>query len=127
MTASIREFTISHNLGTRDLHVTVRQNGGTSRIVEPLAITLDGEDDLSITFAEPPALNGYVVTISTAGPVSAFQAHGHTIAQIEGLQLILDDLGGRVEDLETFIPTSPPGVSADRTNRHRRMGTAGTL
>ena len=106
------DFTISHNLGTRDLHVTVRQNSGTRAIVEPLAVTFDGEDDLSITFAEPPALNGYVVTISTAGPVSAFQMHGHTIAQIEGLQLILDDLGGRVEDLETFIPTSPPGVSS---------------
>jgi hypothetical protein len=106
------DFTISHNLGTRDLHVTVRQNGGSRAIVEPLAVTFDGEDDLSITFAEAPALNGYVVTISTAGPVSAFQAHGHTIAQIEGLQLILDDLGERVEDLETFIPTSPPGVSS---------------
>jgi hypothetical protein len=105
------DFTISHNLSTRDLHVTVRQNGGTRAIVEPLAVTLDGEDDLSITFAEPPAVNGCVVTISTAGPVSAFQTHGHTIAQIEGLQLILDDLGGRVEDLETFIPTSLPSVS----------------
>ena len=105
------DFTISHNLGTRDLHVTVRQNGGNRAIVEPLAVTLDGEDDLSITFAEPPAVNGYVAIISTAGPVSAFQAHGHTIAQIEGLQLILDDLGGRVEDLESFIPTSLPGVS----------------
>ncbi len=106
------DFTISHNLGTRDLHVTVRQNSGTRAIVEPLAVTFDGEDDLSITFEDAPALNGYVVTISTAGPVSAFQAHGHTIAQIEGLQLILDDLGERVEDLESFIPTSP-GVSGN--------------
>ncbi|MGL5019842.1 MAG: hypothetical protein ACRDBP_17030 [Luteolibacter sp.] len=104
-------FTISHNLGTRDLHVTVRQNGGSRAIVDPLGVTLDGEDDLSITFAEAPPLNGYVVTISTAGPVSVFQTHGHTIAQIEGLQLILDDLGERVEDLETFIPTSLPSVS----------------
>ena len=74
-------------------------------------IILDSENDLTVTFEDAPALNGYVVTISTAGPVSAFQAHGHTIAQIEGLQLILDDLGGRVEELESFIPTSPPGVS----------------
>jgi hypothetical protein len=106
------DFTISHNLGTRDLHVTVRQNGGSRSIVEPLSVTLDGEDDLTVTFTEPPALNGYVVTISTAGPVSAFQMHGHTIPQIEGLQLILDDLGARVEDLETFIPTSLPSVSS---------------
>jgi hypothetical protein len=107
------DFTISHNLGTRDLHVTIRQNGGNRAIVEPLAVTLDGEDDLTITFENAPALNGNVVTISTAGPVSAFQAHGHTIAQIAGLQLILDDLGGRVEDLEAFIPTSLPGISSN--------------
>jgi hypothetical protein len=107
-------FIISHNLGTRDLHVTVRQNGVSRAIVEPLTVTLDGENDLTVTFAETPALNGYVVTISTAGPVSAFQMHGHTIAQIEGLQLILDDLGSRVEDLETFIPTSLPGVSTNQ-------------
>ena len=106
------DFTISHNLGTRDLHVTVRENGGQFAIVEPLAVTFTGEDDLSIAFEDSPALNGYVVTISTAGPVSAFQAHGHTIPQIEGLQLILDDLGERVEVLETFIPTSDPSVSA---------------
>jgi len=80
--------------------------------VEPLAVTFDGEDDLSIAFEDSPALNGYVVTISTAGPVSVFQTHGHTIPQIEGLQLILDDLGERVEVLETFIPTSNPSVSA---------------
>ena len=106
------DFTISHNLGTRDLHVTVRENGGQFAVVEPLAVTFDGEDDLSIAFEDAPALNGYVVTISTAGPVSVFQAHGHTIPQIEGLQLILDDLGERVEVLETFIPTSNPSVSA---------------
>jgi len=106
------DFTISHNLGTRDLHVTVRENGGQFAVVEPLAVTFDGEDDVSIAFEDSPALNGYVVTISTAGPVSVFQTHGHTIPQIEGLQLILDDLGERVEVLETFIPTSNPSVSA---------------
>jgi len=106
------DFTISHNLGTRDLHVTVRENGGQFAIVEPLAVTFTGEDDLSIAFEDSPALSGYVVTISTAGPVSVFQAHSHTIPQIEGLQLILDDLGERVEVLEAFIPASNPSVSA---------------
>jgi hypothetical protein len=108
------EFTISHNLGTRDLHVTVRENGGIRAIVEPLSVTLDGEDDLSITFAEAPALNGYVVTISTAGPVSAFQMHGHTIPQIEGLQLILDDLGSRLETLEDIVLVSGNGGANER-------------
>jgi hypothetical protein len=106
-------FTISHNLGTRDLHVTVRENAGNRAIVDPLSVTLDGINDLSIVFPNAPANEGYVVTISTAGPVAAFQAHGHTIAQIEGLQIILDDLGTRVGNLESFIPTSPPGVGSN--------------
>ena len=108
---SNQEFTISHNLGTRDLHVTLRRNGGDLAIIQPQAVTLDSEDDLTITLADVADLNGIVVTISTAGPVSAFQEHGHTIAQIEGLQTVLDDLGGRVEDLEAFIPSSSFSVS----------------
>ena len=109
-------FTISHNLGTRDLHVTVRQNGGNRAIVEPLTITLDGEDDLTITFEDAPTLNGYVVIISTAGPVSAFQVHGHTIAQIAGLQLILDDLGGRLETLEDIVLVSGNGGANEKSS-----------
>jgi hypothetical protein len=56
-----------------------------------------------------------VATITTAGPISAFQAHTHTIEQIEGLNLLLDDIGSRVETLETFIPTA--GVSSEDTNQ----------
>jgi hypothetical protein len=76
-------------------------------------IILDSENDLSITFAEAPAINGYVIIISTAGPVSAFQAHNHTIAQVDGLQLILDDLGGRVETLESIV--AMPGGAGSNT------------
>ncbi|MBU6170597.1 MAG: hypothetical protein KGQ87_03770 [Verrucomicrobia bacterium] len=112
------EYTLTHNLGTRDLHVTLRKNDGESAIVDrqfsldgddlyiSYAVTLDSEDDLTIKFKTPPTANQYVATITTAGPVSAFQAHTHTIEQIEGLQLIIEDLGGRVETLETFVPTS---------------------
>ena len=117
------EYTLTHNLGTRDLHVTLRKNDGESAIVDrqfsldgddlyiSYAVTLDSEDDLTIKFKTPPTTNQYVATITTAGPISAFQAHSHTIEQIEGLHLILDDLGSRVETLETFIPTA--GVSSE--------------
>ena len=117
------EYTLTHNLGTRDLHVTLRKNDGESAIVDrqfsldgedlyiSYAVTLDSEDDLTIKFKTPPTTNQYVATITTAGPVSAFQAHTHTIEQIEGLQLIIENLGGRVEDLETFVPTS--GIIAE--------------
>ncbi|MFN6045990.1 MAG: hypothetical protein ACK49I_11010 [Verrucomicrobiota bacterium] len=100
------EYTLTHNLGTRDLHVTVRKNGDDLAIIEPSSVTLDSEDDLTITFPTAPTTNAYVVTITTAGPISAFQAHTHTVQQIEGLQLTLENLGSRVDTLETFIPTA---------------------
>ena len=68
------------------------------------AVTLDSDNDLSIKFDSPPANNAYVATISTAGPKSAFQDHTHTIAQVEGLDLILDDLGTRVNLIEDLLP-----------------------
>jgi hypothetical protein len=118
------EYTISHNLGTRDLHVTLRKNDSESAVIDrqfiidendlyvSYAITLDSEYELTIKFKTPPTENQYIATITTAGPASAFQAHSHTIEQIEGLYLVLDDLGSRVETLETFIPTSASSENA---------------
>jgi len=122
------EYTLTHNLGTRDLHVTLRKNDGESAIVDrqfsvdgedlyvSYAVTLDSEDDLTIKFKTPPTANQYVATISTAGPISAFQAHNHTIEQIEGLSLLLDDLGSRVETLETVVIASGPGQNDQKTS-----------
>jgi hypothetical protein len=103
-------YVIDHNLGTRDLHVTVRTNDSEGEIVQPSTVSLE-EDSLSIGFGgmTPIAVNQYVVTITTAGPVSAFQAHTHTVEQIEGLQLLLDDLGSRVETLEDTVLATGPG------------------
>ena len=115
------EYTLTHNLGTRDLHVTLRKNDGESAIVDrqfsldgedlyvSYAVTLNSEDDLTIKFKTPPTANQYVATITTAGPISAFQAHNHTIEQIEGLSLLLDDIGSRVETLEQVVIAAGPG------------------
>ena len=100
------ELEISHNLGTRDLHVTIRRNGGDFGVVDDVIVLIDDEDFITLSFPDTPDEDEYVATITTAGPVSAFQAHTHTIAQIEGLQAIIDDLGSRIEDMEAFIPSA---------------------
>ena len=122
------EYTLTHNLGTRDLHVTLRKNDGESAIVDrqfsvdgedlyvSYAVTLDSEDDLTIKFKTPPTANQYVATITTAGPISAFQAHSHTIEQIEGLSLLLDDIGSRMETLETVVIAAGPGQNDQKTS-----------
>lgn len=105
-----RNFTITHNLGTRDLHVTVRENGGNFELFKPTEITFNTENQISIDFSPTlPSINAYIVTITTAGPASAFQAHTHTVEQIEDLQLVLDDLGERVKTLEDTVLATGPG------------------
>jgi hypothetical protein len=100
---SSTSISLTHNLGTRDLHVTVRKNSSDLAQVFPASVKFDTTNVLTLTFATAPTTNQYVVTISTAGPKSAFQAHTHTLAQITGLGTILDDLGSRVETLEGIV------------------------
>lgn len=102
------EFEIAHNLGTQNVHVTVRRNDANGEIVQPSEF-FTSPDFATIFFTTAPSANEFVVTITTAGPVSAFQAHTHTVEQINGLQLILDDLGSRVETLETLVVAAGPG------------------
>lgn len=102
-------ITLTHNLGTRDLHVTVRKNSGDLAQVTPASIKFDTINTLTLTFATAPTSNQYVAVVSTAGPESVFQAHTHTTGQIEGLNLILDELGTRLETLESIV--AMPGAT----------------
>lgn len=101
------EFTIDHNLGTEALHVTVRENVAGGRLLGPdeYQVTVDSEDAITVTVVgDPVAAAALAVCITSAGPVSAFQAHTHTVAQIDCLETILEDLGGRIEDMEFRWP-----------------------
>ena len=105
------QFSFPHNLGTEALHVTVRENGGTNRILAPDAYTarLASANELVLTFAEPVADAAMAVTASTAGPVTVQNIHTHTMGQIDGLDLLLEDIGRRLAALELMLPM--PGVA----------------
>lgn len=67
----------------------------------------------SITVAlsvEPPAQNALAVVLSSAGPVSAFQAHHHAIPQVDGLEDALNALGMRVSAIEELLPKTNPSA-----------------
>lgn len=113
---SATAITLTHNLGTRDLHVTVRKNSGDLAQVVPASVKFTTDNTLTLTFATAPTTNQYVAVVSTAGPVSAFQAHTHSIAQIEGLLLILDDIGSRVETLESIV-AMPGGTGSNEVGQ----------
>jgi len=114
-----RSFSLAHNLGTEALHVTVRQNSPGGRRLRDAEFTasFSSANELVLEFpADPaaaPALNSLALTLTSAGPRSAFQAHTHTIAQIAGLQEALDLLGARLTVVEDLLPSIRPGAERD--------------
>ena len=71
------------------------------------SVTFADTNSLTITFpdqVDPPAENAFAVTITSAGPKSAFQSHTHTIDQIIDLVADLDSLRNRVTALEAIVP-----------------------
>jgi len=55
------QFTIAHDFGTRDVAVQVRESAGTNAAVT--VPTIFNENSVEVTFANPPALNEYKVTV----------------------------------------------------------------
>ena len=107
-------------LGTRALHVAIRENTGTARLLLPSEFTVrfTSDNEAIIEFPEdqpPPAQNAYAVTITAAGPKSAFQAHHHTIGQIDGLPDALDALGLRITAIEVLLPSVNPSAQTGTT------------
>lgn len=74
--------------------------GGRRRIPAVLPGTSEW---LSVT-AAPPALDSLAVTITSAGPASAFPAHTHRIEQIVGLPDAFAELNARVDTIERLLP-----------------------
>ncbi|MCP4728744.1 MAG: hypothetical protein GY872_01580, partial [Roseibacillus sp.] len=104
--ASNTSFTFNHNLNTQDVHVTVRDNS-TGDILEGAAFdsNITGVNSLDVSTIFTPASNGCAIVITSAGPASAFQAHSHAIAEVDLLQGVLDDLGLRLQVVESLVPT----------------------
>lgn len=110
-----RSFNLDHMLGTSALHVTVRENSGGGRRLrdDEFAVTFDSDNAVVIDFPENqpvPASNSHAVTITAAGPKSAFQDHHHSIGQIDGLEDELNALGLRVTAIENLLPSVNPSA-----------------
>lgn len=115
-------FVLSHNLASLDyLPPAIIDNSNGALLVQGVDydITASTLNTITVTTLAGVAWpnNGLKIVLGLAGPVSAFQTHNHTIAQIDGLQTILDDLGDRVVDLENLLPsfTSQDDTSLTQT------------
>nr|HRJ74007.1 hypothetical protein [Terrimicrobiaceae bacterium] len=110
-----RIFHLDHMLGTRALHVSIRKNTGGTRLLLPseFAVTFPSDNEVEITFPEsllPPATNAFAVTLTAAGPKSAFQDHHHSIGQVNGLEDALLALGLRITAIEDLLPAVNPAA-----------------
>lgn len=101
------EWQYTHNLGTLNVHVTVRDNG-SGRIVpdDEYDAEILNQNQVRITFPAIPALNQYVVVISSANADAHYKPHGHGMEEIDGLQAALAALSaaGNPLDLWPSIP-----------------------
>jgi hypothetical protein len=112
-------FTLDHNFASEVCQVIVCENSRPGRVLRDNEYTLELEDDNSLTvagFATTPTLNQYAVLVVAVGPESVFQSHTHTIEQVLTLQDILDDLTGRVVDLEAILPSIGPAAAASQAS-----------
>jgi len=115
-----RLFHLDHMLGTRALHVSIRENTGGSRLLRPseFDVTFPSDNEAQIAFPEsqpPPAANACAITITAAGPKSAFQDHHHSIGQVDGLEDALLALGLRITAIEDLLPSVNPSAQTGST------------
>lgn len=114
-----REFAVVHNLNEDGLHVTLRENkinGRQLNAAEDYSLVFNDADSLTITVTgDPPANGALALIISTASSRSVFQAHTHSIGQIVGLQAIIDNLGSRVQTLESVVAINAATAEAGAT------------
>lgn len=115
---SAMEFVLDHNFGTLLIASIEVIDTDTGRFLndDEYEAEATSEDSLTLTFDDAPAIGAYRVVLTAAGPISAFQSHTHTIAQIIGLQAILDDHGSRLVDLEAILPSTGPGASSSQAS-----------
>ena len=110
-----RLFHLDHMLGTSAIHVSIRENGGTARLLLPseFSVTFPSDNEAEISFPDelpPPAANAYAITVTAAGPKSAFQDHHHSIGQVDGLGDALLALGLRITAIEDLLPAVNPAA-----------------
>ena len=109
-------WTYTHNLGTLNVHITVRDNVAGTRIPDnTYTAEILNQNQVRITFPSAPDEDQYVVIISAANADNHFLAHVHSIAEISGLQAALDALSAAGNPLELWpviplakLPMIPP-------------------
>jgi hypothetical protein len=108
----------AHGSETEDVLVEVRENTSGGRILvrgTDYEATVDDANQVTITsLVGALAVDQWSVIVVSAQTVEAFAEGLHiTIAQVDSLQTILDDLAGRLGVLEEILPGTGPAATPD--------------
>lgn len=106
------QFQVNHNLATDSIHVTVRQNISGGNILKngtDYQVQILSANAVKITTTNSFLNDAVAVTITSAGPNSAFLGHRHTIDDIDfdsgkTLADYLTEVSDRIEAVEQIIP-----------------------
>ena len=121
------EQEVQHGLGTVNLAaVMIRENviGGRRLRDDEFSVAFDSVDSLTLTLSidgNPTFAPGdYVAIIAAAGPEEHFLSHNHEIGQVDGLQVFLDNLAGRLDAVESLIPLGALAARQEQTGEVMR-------
>ena len=100
------EFEIDHGLNVDAMHIAVRENFSGGRLLSDTEYTVVfiDENTLRISFANAVPVANYLVVITTAGPISAFQEHHHSMGEVDGLIDRLNADEAAIAALEDLAP-----------------------
>lgn len=110
-------FVVDHGLNTETIAcVLLRENAADGKVLTQgvdYSIVYGGANSLTVNWlgVDAPASASLALVVTAAGPIAAFQAHTHTIAQVLNLEAALEDIISRVATLETYLPSTSPGVT----------------
>lgn len=108
--ASATALVIDHNLDAEDVGVIVKDNDTGLLLVLGTDYTVDVTNSNSLTVTSligAPTANQWRIVVHGLEETSYFDPHTHPISDITGLQTIIDDLGGRLGDIESRAGVGP--------------------
>lgn len=115
-----RSVQLDHHLGTSAFHLTIRENQAAGRRLrdDEFELHFPSDNEAVLDFpadAPPPAPDSLVVTISTAGPKSAFARHMHYMSEIIGLEDAIFAIGARLAVIEDLLPHVNPTLPSSES------------
>lgn len=106
-------FVIDHNLASELVLPVIRQNSANGEILRlgtDYDLNLNNANSLTVTMkgdylSTPPATDELLIYILAFGLASQYDAHSHSIAEVTGLQAILDAHAADIAALTALAPS----------------------